>query len=176
MDIEQLLIPSDKKDYKCFNLLRNQLKNNIITILKLDPSMIKPFDDKLWDLIKSQNYIPPISELTTFEDVFIQGYNEGNCAYMTRQLSYSLIDVSRIYGLLPILKNTLNSKNGHHWWLEINNKIIDTSLMLLIDKSVKNILGYQDIERFTYEQLCKSISYQTRKDFTLDKSIKRIRA
>ena len=41
------------------------------------------------------------------------------------------------------LKGTLNAeKEGGHYWLETPKSIIDTSLMLVIDKSLKNKLRY----------------------------------
>ena len=70
--------------------------------------------------------------------MFLLGYNIGNCVGATRQLSYSYNGVDIVSGILPILKGSLNAlKECGYCWLEALNKIIDTSLMLVIDKSLK---------------------------------------
>ena len=70
------------------------------------------------------------------------------------------------------LKGTLNAeKEGGHCWLETPNSIIDTSLMLVIDKSIKNYFGYIEEQRLTCSQLARMPLYQARKEFVNDREI-----
>jgi len=109
-----------------------------------------------------------------FIDMFLLGYNIGNCGGASRQLSYSYNNVDIVSGILPILKGTLNAeKEGGHCWLETPENIIDTSLVLVIDKSLKNDLGYIEEQRITSSQLASSPTYQARKEFVNDKNLKK---
>ena len=139
---------------------------------------IRTFNEEEFELIKKQNYIAPREELRdlipTFYDLFLLGYNIGNCVQVTRQLSYSYRGVDIVTGILPILKGTLNAeKEGGHAWLEINGKIIDTSLMLVIDSSLKDKFGYIEERRLKYTDLTRDKMYLSRREFVLDKSIKK---
>ena len=108
-----------------------------------------------------------------FRDMFLLGYNIGNCVGASRQLSYSYHSVDIVSGILPILKGTLNAeKEGGHCWLETLDNIIDTSLMLVIHKSLKNDLGYIEEQRLTSFQLACSPNYQARKEFVNDINLK----
>jgi len=99
---------------------------------------IRFFNDDEWNKINDQNFVSPIEEMKDFKDMFLLGYNIGNCVGASRQLSYSYSDVDIVSGILPILKGTLNAeREGGHCWLETPDKIIDTSLMLVIDKLLK---------------------------------------
>jgi len=133
---------------------------------------IRFFNDGEWDKIDTQNFVSPIKEMKEFRDMFLLGFNIGNCVGTSRQLSYSYSNVDIVSGILPILKGTLNAeKEGGHCWLETPDKIIDTSLMLVIDKSLKNELGYVEEQRITSSQLAGSSNYQARKEFVNDKSL-----
>lgn len=50
--------------------------------------------------------------------------------------------------------------------------IIDTTLMLVIDKALKQELGYIEEQRITSRQLSNSPLYQARKEFTNDPDLK----
>ena len=89
--------------------------------------------------------------------------NLGNCVGTSRQLSYSYNNVDIVSGILPILKGTLNAeKEGGHCWLETPTSIIDTSLMLVIDKSIKDEIGYMEEQRVSHVQVLSSKNYQGR--------------
>ena len=78
-----------------------------------------------------------------------------------------------IIGILPILKGTLNAEElGGHAWIETKDEIIDTSLMLVIDKSLKDKFGYIEENRLTASKLRQDPYYQRRKEFTNDQSLK----
>ena len=160
------------KAYDLINKLFNENKKFKNIIYKgLDFGLIRFFDENEWNKIKSQNFISPINELKSFLDLFYLGFNIGNCVYTSRQLSYSYDNVDLVSGILPILKGTKNSPNGGHVWLESENHIIDTSLMLVIDKSLKNDLGYIEEYRLTKEDLLNDNIYQARKKFINDSTI-----
>ncbi len=134
---------------------------------------IRFFNDNEWDKINSQNFVSPIKEMKEFIDMFSLGYNIGNCVGASRQLSYSYHDVDIVSGILPILKGSLNAeKEGGHCWLETPDSIIDTTLMLVIHKSLKNALGYIEEQRLTSFQLACSPVYQARKAFVNDRNLK----
>ena len=106
---------------------------------------IRFFNDEEWNKINNQNFVSPVSEMKEFRDMFLFGYNVGNCVNTSRQLSYSYHNVD----------------------------IIDTSLMLVIDKSLKSALGYIEEQRLTSFQLARSRNYQARKEFANDRSLNR---
>ena len=130
------------------------------------------FGEDEWSKIVLQNFISPIPEMKEFLDMFVFGYNIGNCIGASRQLSYSYRNVDIVSGVLPMIKGTLNAEEeGGHGWLETPDYVIDTSLMLVFDKSLKEDLGYIEEQRITSSQLRKDQSYQARKDFVLDRSL-----
>lgn len=134
---------------------------------------IRFFNETEWKKINDQNFVSPIKEMQEFSDMFLLGYNIGNCVGASRQLSYSYNDVDIVSGTLPILKGSLNAeKEGGHCWLETPNSIIDTSLMLVIDKSLKDAIGYIEEQRIKSFELASSPSYQARKEFVNDSSLK----
>lgn len=104
--------------------------------------------------------------------MFLLGYNIGNCVGTSIQLSFSYNKVDIVSGILPILKGTLNAeKEGGHCWLETPESIIDTTLMLVIDKSLKSDLGYIEEQRHTYKDLSNSSRYLARKKFVNAKDL-----
>ncbi len=134
---------------------------------------IRFFNDDEWDKIKNQNFVSPSNEMKEFIDMFLLGYNGGNCVGASRQLSYSYRNVDIVSGILPVLKGTLNAeKEGGHCWLETPKTIIDTSLMLVIDKSLKSDLGYIEEQRLTSYELATSPTYQARKEFVNDRNLR----
>ena len=161
------------KTYEFLQHLLNKYPNfkkifdeNILT------GKIRFFGDEEFSKIRSQNFVSPVSEAKDFEDIFILGYNIGDCVGTSRQLSYSYDNVDIVSGILPILKGTLNAeKEGGHCWLETPTSIIDTSLMLVIDKSLKDEIGYIEEQRITSNQLLWSQYYQARKDFVNDRGL-----
>lgn len=131
------------------------------------------FNEEEWNKIESQNFLPPIPEIKSFMDMFERGYNIGNCVNMSWDLSYSYDDVDIVSGVLPILKGTRNAeKEGGHCWLETPTTIIDTTLMLVMDKSLKEKIGYIEEVRIKDSQLRNSSTYQSRKNFVNDRSIR----
>lgn len=163
------------KAFKLFlELYQNNQKFKSILDVHLASGKIRFFDDREWDKIKNQNFMSPIPEMKEFMDMFMLGYNIGNCVGASWQLSYSYDEINIVSGKLPILKGTLNAeKEGGHGWLETSDAIIDSTLMLVIDLSLKPVIGYIEEERLTSFQLSKMPIYQARKQFVRDPNIKR---
>lgn len=163
---------------KAFELFWEIYNSNVDFRNLIDINMkngkIRFFDDNEFDKIKRQNFMSPVPQMKEFIDMFILGFNIGNCAGAARQLSFSYNDVDIVSGVLPILKGTLNAeKQGGHVWLENRNFIIDTSLMLVIDLSLKDALGYVEEQRLTSLQLASSPNYMSRKEFVNDLSLRK---
>ena len=75
---------------------------------------------------------------------------------------------------MPILKGTKNAEEvGGHVWLENDDAIIDTSLMLVIDKNLKDAMGYIEEQRITKKALRANLRYQTRKGFVNDTNLRK---
>lgn len=168
------------KYIKAFELL-NKLCNRDETFKALiegnmKKNLIRFFSEEEWNKIENQNFIPPDKDLgfNEFYELFELGYNIGNCVATARQLSYSYNNVDIVSGILPILKGTRNAeKEGGHCWLETKESIIDTSLMLVIDISLKEKFGYIEEERITHQKLFRDEIYQQRKEFVNDRNLKK---
>ena len=139
-------MPEDFKGYDFLNDLFSknpEFKEKVQYYMK--NGKIRFFSEQEWDKIQKQNYISTIPGVTNFYDIFKLGYNVGDCVGVSWQLSYSYDDVDIVSGTVPILKGTLNAeKEGGHRWLENQKYIIDTSLLLVIDKDLKGELGYKE--------------------------------
>ena len=68
------------------------------------------------------------------------------------------------------LIGTVNSPDGRHTWIENENKIIDTTFMLVISKDYVKYFGYTLENR--YNPNIDPI-YVNAKEFTNDKSLRR---
>ena len=169
MNILNELIEEDKFDYKCFDELKRLLNENEyfknIVIEGYKNGKIFGFPNELWDKIKSQN----IRRINSFEDVFKDGTNIGYCTVASKQLSYSFNSCFLCGGILPLLKGTKNCLDGSHTWIQYNDYIIDTTLMLIIHLKYAEKIGY--IEENKYNPNNDPI-YLSAKEFTNDKSLK----
>lgn len=170
MELFNLLVNNEKKEYKCFDILKNLLNENKNFRDIIEEGFINgkiySFTDDLWNKIHSQN----IRRIDNFETVFKHGANIGFCTVASKQLSYSLDNCLICGGVVPILVGTPNSLDGSHTWILHDNKIIDTTLMLIIDVEYANKIGY--IEENRYDP-CEDPLYMAAKEFTLDKNIKK---
>lgn len=170
MEVIELLREESRKDYKCYNLLVTLLKENsefkkIITDGVLN-GLITGYTSDIWEKIHKQN----IRGIDNFEDVFRDGANIGYCTVAAKQLSYSFNNCVLCGGVVSYLENTPNCKDGSHTWLVVNGKIIDTSLMIIIDELYSKKLGY--VEENRYNPMVDPF-YVAAKDFTLDENLKK---
>lgn len=161
---------------KGYDLLRSILQSdeNFNRIFRENlGNKIRFFDEREWSKIDSQNYASIIPGVNNLRDVFELGYNIGDCVGISTALSYSYDDVDMVAGTVEMLKGTKNAeKEGGHRWLETPREVIDTSLMLVFDKSLKRVLGYREEMRLTADALKRNPLYQTRKEFVNDPSIR----
>lgn len=70
----------------------------------------------------------------SLKTIFKDGYNIGNCLLTAHYVSSLFEDSLICTGKVEILKGTKNSPNGDHVWIETENEIIDTTLMIVIPK------------------------------------------
>lgn len=173
----------EQNQYKeAFNLFYSLYNKNANFHRIIDKGMkegkIRFFNSTEWNKIESQNYRknPRVPKIEEFSDMFKYGLNIGNCGGASRQLSFSYDDVDWVAGILPILKGTRNAeKEGGHMWLENRSSIIDTSLMLVIDKSYKSELGYIEESRIRSYTLNSDRMYSTAKEFATSRDFKKAR-
>ena len=170
MQIEDYLIDEQRKNYKCFDELKRLLKENKDFRQKVingyANGKIVGFNEEIWNKINKQN----IRRINNFEDVFIEGANIGYCTVASKQLSYSFDNVYICGGELPILKGTKNCKEGEHTWIETDNQIIDTTLMLIIAKDYSKEIGYKEENK--YNPNIDPI-YLVAKEITRDSSLRK---
>ena len=171
MDILEYLT-NGKSDYKGYDILKKLLDENEefkkVIEKGIKENKITGFTDELWNKISNQN----IRGIDNFNLVFQNGLNLGNCTATAIQLSYSLDYPYICGGTLNILQKTQNSPDGRHTWLIDGRKVIDTTLMLIIDKDYYLSLGYQEENRRNPNLEPR---YNAIKDFTNDESLKRKR-
>ena len=167
-----MLIDQDKSEYKCFDTLKNLLDQNedfqnVVTDGFLNGE-ITGFSEELWNKLDKQNI--RARGVNSFLEVFRDGANIGYCTVCAKQVSYSLDHCYICGGVLPILIGTANCVDGSHTWIESDDKIIDTTLMLVMDKKYAQKIGY--IEENRYNPNLDPI-YSATKDFTLDSNFRK---
>ena len=138
MDFLQQII-KDKNDYMCFNLLKELLTTNeeFCKLIKegIEKGKITGFSEEMWeDTYYTDIYMIKIENCTDLNDYFKKGYNIGSCTQTSMNLSIIFQYCNICGGTVPFLKDTYNSPDGRHTWINNNGKIIDTSLMLIIDE------------------------------------------
>ena len=175
MDIDSIMkyiCASGTENYKCYDTLKELLgkddKFREIVASGIKAGKVEGFNLELWQRLAEQNLRSP--GVNSFVDVFIQGANQGYCTVCAKQVSYSLDTCYLCGGVLPILKGTINSPDGSHTWIEYDNKIIDTTLMLIFDTDLKDAFGYIEENRYNpnYDKV-----YSATKEFTNDTSLRK---
>lgn len=168
-EILKSLISESRFHYKCFDLLKELFKENKRfkkwLIKGYLTGKIEGFPEELWEKIDSQN----IRRIASFEDVFRDGANLGYCTVASKQLSYSLDDCYICGGVVSVLVGTINSIDGSHTWISKSQKVIDTTLMLIMDEKYSKEIGY--VEENRYNPNLDSV-YLATKEFTRDQNLK----
>lgn len=171
LDVLSCLIDDDKKYYKCFDMLRDLVEKNSEFKKKLEEGFfsgkVEGFSPDVWDKIAKQN----VRRINSFTDVFVEGANLGYCTVASKQLSYSFNGCQICGGVVPLLVGTVNCIDGSHTWMVCDNKIYDTSLMLIIDEGfAKESLGYIEENRYDPN---RDFRYSAAKEYTLDEDIRK---
>lgn len=168
MEILNNLIDKKYYDYKCFDLLKELLMVNQDFAKKVEEGFllqkVRGFDEEIFEKIRIQN----IRKIKSFEEVFIHGYNENYCTVCAKQLSFSYNGCYLCGGVLEVLKDFRDGKDGSHTWMLYNEYVFDTTLMLVIEEKYSKKLGY--IEENRYNPSIDPI-YNAAKDFTTDREL-----
>ena len=168
--ILEILIDSDLKDFKCFDILKQKLKEDKhfreIIKIGIENNLVRKFPRDLFNRICEQNIRAPFEPI----QLFIDGANLGNCTIMSKIISYSIDNVDICGGTLNILEGTKNSPDGRHTWVSFNGNIIDPTLMIVIDEKLKDKIGY--IEENRYDPSIDKY-YLAAKEFANDPSFKK---
>lgn len=105
---------------------------------------------------------------TTLKEIFKNGFNIGNCLLTSHYVSILFPESSICTGKVGILKGTKNSENGDHVWIEAEDYIIDTTLMITIPKkdvyATFYLKEYTIVPLFSPDELnyeCESYSKKT---------------
>ena len=169
-EILSVLIDEDIIEYKCFDLLKEKLKENHhfreIIKIGIKAGLVSKFPRDLFDRVCEQNI------RARFEPVqlFIDGANIGSCTTMSKLVSYSLDNCDICGGTLDILEGTKNSVAGSHTWISYRGIAIDTSLMISVNEKFTKQFGY--IEENRYNPNIDPI-YRAAKDYATDKDLRR---
>lgn len=79
-----------------------------------------------------------------------KGLNYGRCGLFSKIFSNTILQgYKHTYnvGYLDVISGSKNSPNGNHAWIETNNYIIDTSLLMAIPIEFKKSFGYETEKR-----------------------------
>ena len=171
MELLNLLIDEDKKEYKCYSILKELLQTKPqfkqIIIEGIQEGKIRKFDEELWEKIKLLNI--RTRGIKDFEEYFKLGKNIGNCTNASIELSYCFNGIEICGGTLSVLEGTQNSPDGSHTWIRKYPEIIDTSLMLIIDEEYAKKLGYIEENKYNPN---RNPRYQAAKEYANDKSLR----
>lgn len=97
----------------------------------------------LVDLVMSIDLDPLYEDkITKMESVYKFGFNIGQCGLTARYLVRNIRGSILCYGTCDLLKGTKKANDGNHAWIQINDILIDTTLMINIPLSLIDTLGY----------------------------------
>lgn len=147
-DILEQLIDFDIIDFKCFDLLKEKLKNNEefrnLIVEGINNGSIKKFPRNVLDEFNELNLRTPFEPI----QIFIDGANLGACTTMSKLVSYVFPYCEICGGTVRYLIGTKNSDNGEHTWISYYGRIIDTTFMIEINENYKEQLGYNEENRY----------------------------
>lgn len=114
------------------------------------------WNKELQDKIFAIKFIDGYNKIS-LKTIFKNGYNIGNCLLTSYYVSTIFEESLICTGKVEILKGTKNSPNGDHVWIETDEHIIDTTLMICIPKGNKYAKYYNkesDIQpHFSHDDL-----------------------
>lgn len=115
----------------------------------------KEFEKKIFKI----KFIDGHKELT-LKTIFKDGYNIGNCLLTSFYVSSILENPLICTGKVEILKGTKNSPSGDHVWIESDNNIIDTTLMIIMPKTHPYVKYYKKDSDISTHFSPEDINYQ----------------
>ena len=101
----------------------------------------------------------------SLKTIFKDGYNIGNCLLTSYYVSTIFENSLICTGKVEILKGTKNSPNGDHVWVENEDYIIDTTLMIKLPKKHKYAKYYHKDSCIQPQFSKNDISYEDDKYF-----------
>lgn len=150
MELLDYIIGEDKRDFKCYDILRELYNTNDSFQKTIQHGVIEGtiqgFSEELWEKLDEQ--VIRARGVDSFGDVFRDGANLGYCTVAAKQVSYSLPTCYLCGGTVDYLVGTVNSPDGSHTWIEFGDKIIDTTFVLVFDKKLATELGYHEENRY----------------------------
>lgn len=169
MQIENILeiLYGKRKDYKATLIMRELLTKNDKfreTIIEgIKTGSIYMWSEELWEKLDKQNLREKYDKIS---EAFKDGHNLGRCLVYSTYVSYSFPPSCLIAsGMIDYLKDTVNSPDGKHTWIENDGIIYDTTFMICINKNFLEKLNYK--EEFKTNPN-KNANYSAGKDFATD--------
>lgn len=159
----------DCLDYEGNQITKNNIKNNLefrnALINGILENKISGIDEETWKKLNELNIIGN----GNIEDAFRQGFNIGACTVASKYLSFIFNNCKIAGGTNKFLKDTKNSKEGEHTWvIGPDNKIYDTTFMLIIDQNYSSQIGY-DQENIYNPNI--DPTYAASKSYATDKNL-----
>ena len=151
INLEEIFINGNCKNYKCFDILRGLLKNKEfrkMLVLGIINKEVRPFNDNIWEIFSEMNF----RGCSSLEEAFMLGLNLGNCTNFSKEIGYLFKGSEICGGGVPLLVGTENCPNGNHTWMEYGGLIYDTSLMIIMTREFAKKLGYQEENRYPISQ------------------------
>ena len=92
-----------------------------------------------------------VESYSSMYELFQRGHHIGNCGHTSRFIGIMFENPLFHTGKADCLQGTKNSEDGGHAWIETEidkqKYIIDTSMLLVIPKKLKEEIGYVDIKK-----------------------------
>ena len=146
INLESLLIDPNCHDYKCFEILKELIKDDNFKETLIEGYIndeIRPFKSNLWEVLDLVKY----RDCDNLSEAFKRGLNIGNCTNFAKEMGIVFEDSEICFGEVPLLEGTFNCPEGDHTWISIGGEIYDTSLMIIMTEDFSKRLGYQEIFR-----------------------------
>lgn len=160
----------DYKNYGCNSLVIDKLskepgfKETIEEGIK--SGMINGFTEEMWEKMRNLN----LRVAGTLEDSFRNGSTLGACTVAIKYLSFIFPICEIAGGINANLIGTKNSVFGEHTWLIYQDKIYDTTFMMIINKEYSDKMGYILENKYNPN---KNSYYNVNKEFANDPSIRK---
>ena len=164
------IIFKDCFDYEGASLTKSLYENNFefkrLIDFGFEHGLIKGFDNDLFAQMDELN----MRGKGVLSDAFKVGANIGACTSASKLVSFIFYRCNIAGGTNRFLIGTKNSKGGSHTWVVgSDNKIYDTTFMLIIDSNYALNMGYT-LERIDNPNIDQF--YSSAKEFALDKNIR----
>ena len=168
INLEELFINDNCKNYKCYDILKNLLKNKDFRktlVIGIINDEVRPFNDNIWETFSKINY----RGCSNLEEAFMLGLNLGNCTNFSKELGYIIKGSEICGGTVPLLVGTENCPNGDHTWMEYGGLIYDTSLMIIMKREFAEKIGYQEDNRYPVSE---TAGYEAREKYATERIFK----